>query len=33
MSPFSHATESDHAGGVGEEDMADQLGLPERLRN
>jgi len=30
-SPFCHDTEVDHGGGVGDEDMAAQLGSPERL--
>jgi len=31
MSPFSHETDVDHGGGVGEEDMLGQEGAPERL--
>lgn len=30
ISAFSHVTEVDHEGGVGEEVMEDQLGAPER---
>lgn len=31
MSPFCQETDEDHDGGVGEEDMEDQFGSPERL--
>lgn len=31
MSPFCQDTEVDHSGGLGDEDMEDQCGVPERL--